>query len=303
MNGLDLFSGIGGISLALDPWVRTVAYCENDRFAQAVLLSRMSDRTLHFAPIWDDVRTLGADQFSVPIDIISGGFPCQDISSAGRGAGLAGERSGLFFEIIRLVDELRPQFVFLENVAAITFRGLDRVISEFTAIGYDCRWTIISASELGACHLRKRWFLLAYSARERFAKAGEFRCDEPAQRPTCGSENAAHANGHALRLQSVRLSECSSQDVAGHDGVSPSDSDADGPGLEGIWRRSELSRPAVYNGWVSQPTIRGGNNGIQNRVDRLRCLGNSVVPAQAREAFERLSGMRHSTFRADTRRF
>ena len=139
LNGLDLFSGIGGISLALIPWVEAAAYCERDRYAQSVLLQRMWNGELPVSPIWDDVRTLQAAHFNgMAIDIIYGGFPCQDISSAGAGAGLEGERSGLFFEIVRLARELQPRFVFLENVPAISVRGLDRVLLEFTAMGFDC---------------------------------------------------------------------------------------------------------------------------------------------------------------------
>lgn len=160
MNGLDLFSGIAGLSLALDPWVKTVAYCERDAYAQSVLLSRMAEGSLPLAPIWDDVQTLTGSMLP-PIDIIFGGFPCQDISAAGRGAGLAGERSGLFFEIMRLVDELKPSFVFLENVPAIRTRGLHTVIEELSGRGYVCRWTCLSAQEVGANHKRERWFLLA----------------------------------------------------------------------------------------------------------------------------------------------
>ncbi|NCX93455.1 MAG: DNA cytosine methyltransferase [Gammaproteobacteria bacterium] len=126
MNGLDLFSGIGGIGLALEPWVRTVAYCEREPYAQGVLLSRMQSGDIDRAPIWDDVTTLRGDMLP-RIDIISGGFPCQDISVAGLGKGLAGERSGLFFEIARLVRECQPRFVFLENVPAIRTRGGERV--------------------------------------------------------------------------------------------------------------------------------------------------------------------------------
>jgi len=164
LSGLDLFSGIGGITLALRPWVRPIAYCENDRWAQACLLSRMYDGSLPNAPIWDDVSTLSKDIIGPePIDIIYGGFPCQDISCAGLGAGLGGKRSGLFFEIARLVGELRPNFVFLENVPAITTRGLTEVCLALTALGYDCRWTIVSAAEIGAVHIRERWFLLAHA--------------------------------------------------------------------------------------------------------------------------------------------
>jgi len=163
LNGLDLFSGIGGISLGLSDWVRTLAYCERDQYAQSVLLSRMSEGTIDKAPIWDDIRTLGATQFATPIDIIFGGFPCQDLSVSGKGEGISGERSGLFFDVVRLTRELNPKFVFLENVPAIRTRGLDQVLQEFTKAGYDCRWTMLSASSVGALHKRERWFLLAHS--------------------------------------------------------------------------------------------------------------------------------------------
>lgn len=130
----------------------------------------MREGAIAQAPIWDDVQTLRGELVQ-EVDIIYGGFPCQDISVAGTGEGLAGKRSGLFFEIVRLVDEIRPPFVFLENVPAITTRGLGEVTAAFTRLRYDCRWGIISAFEVGAPHLRKRWFMLAYGAhtmRERF---------------------------------------------------------------------------------------------------------------------------------------
>ncbi len=158
LNGLDLFSGIGGISKALETWVRPIAYCENDRYAQAVLLTRMQQRDLPIAPIWDDVQSLSA-QYLPPVDIISGGFPCQDISIAGTGKGLEGKRSGLLYEIVRLTKEINPAFVFLENVPAIRTRGLREVVRAFTDLRYDCRWTCVSAAEVGAHHIRKRWFL------------------------------------------------------------------------------------------------------------------------------------------------
>lgn len=168
LNGLDLFSGIGGLSLALTPYVRPLAYCENDRFCQAVLLSRQADGVLPAAPIWDDVRTFPSSNLIGGVDLVYGGFPCQDISHLGVKAGLGGERSILFFEVIRLVRDLRPTFVFLENVPYICQLGLDRVVVELTTLGYDLRWTVISAGQLGAPHVRERWWLLAYSDRAGF---------------------------------------------------------------------------------------------------------------------------------------
>lgn len=162
LNGLDLFSGIGGIALALSQWVKPIAYCEIDRYAQGVLLSRMRAGQLPIAPIWDDVRTLSRKNVLGQVDIIYGGFPCQDISAAGLGIGLGGERSGLFQHIARLVGETNPRFVFLENVPAIRTRGLNCVAQTFTELGYDCRWTIVSAAEVGHPKIEgKRWFMLA----------------------------------------------------------------------------------------------------------------------------------------------
>lgn len=166
LYGLDLFTGIGGLTLALSRWVRPMAYCESDPFCQAVLLTRMAQGHLPTAPIWDDISTLRLEQFGAStFDIIYGGFPCQDISVAGTGKGLDGKRSGLIFQLFRLVRDCRPRFVFLENVPAITVRGLDRILLDLAHMGYDARWTTVSAAEVGACHIRKRWFLLAHSNR------------------------------------------------------------------------------------------------------------------------------------------
>ena len=123
LNGLDLFSGIGGITLALQKYVKPITYCEIDRYCQGVLISRMQDGQLPIAPTWDDVTTLRAEHIKPRPDIIYGGFPCQDISVAGTGVGLAGKRSGLFFEIIRLVSVLRPTFRLLGKRPSYHFSG------------------------------------------------------------------------------------------------------------------------------------------------------------------------------------
>lgn len=163
INGLDLFSGIGGMSIALNEWVKPIAYCEIDPYCQGVLLSRQSSGSIEIAPIWDDILTLNAKNVGCGIDIIYGGFPCQDISTLGNGEGLEGKRSGLFFEIIRLAKEIKPKFLFIENVCAITRRGGPAIAKIITEMGYDCRWCIISAQGLMAPHRRERWFLLAHS--------------------------------------------------------------------------------------------------------------------------------------------
>jgi DNA (cytosine-5)-methyltransferase 1 len=266
LHGLDLFSGIGGISKALEPWVRTIAYCENDKYAQGVLLSRMASGDLDTAPIWDDIKTLYGGNIPA-VDIIFGGFPCQDISAAGRGAGLVGERSGLFFEILRLAQEIQPTFIFLENVPAIRTRGLGTVVTELAAIGYDCRWTMLSAAQVGAPHKRERWFLMAYSKGiGRITRGTE---PERVERRSSVTSGGILENATSEGRRSPRHS------VAG---------ETDG--------RGTLSRIARSSWWAAEPEVGRVAHGIPQRVDRIRCLGNSVVPEQVREAFKYLGGLK-----------
>ena len=159
LNGLDLFTGYGGITLALSEWVRPIAYCEIEPYCQSVLLSRMSEGRLPIAPIWDDVRSLHGCMLP-EIDIIYGGLSCQDVSCSGAKKGLLGELSGLFVEVMRLAEEIKPSFVFLENVRGIC-GYLSTIAKEMAALRYDCRWGIISAYDVGAPHKRERWFCLA----------------------------------------------------------------------------------------------------------------------------------------------
>jgi len=157
---VDLFSGIGGNALALKTRCNTVLFCENNKACYPTLNAHFPD-----IPIHDDVRTL-ADQIQKynlpPIDMVCGGFPCQDISVSGAGKGIvAGTRSGLFFHVVDIVQKVRPPYVFLENVPAIRCRGLDIVLKSIADLHYTCQWGILSAHDVGAPHLRERWFLLA----------------------------------------------------------------------------------------------------------------------------------------------
>lgn len=259
LNGLDLFSGIGGLSLALAPWIRPLAYCENDRYAQCVLLSRMARTSLPCAPIWDDIRTLRAGLLQGPPDVIYGGFPCQDISTAGLGEGLGGKRSGLYWELHRLVKEIRPAWVFLENVPAIRTRGLLTVVRSLADLGYDCRWTCVSAAEIGAPHLRKRWFLLAHID-HKGKRSQPINGQMESQPQNDGA--SAHANSQHLREQ---------------------------PGRRSGQDREETAKFGEHG---DQPEIQGMDDGLPHRMDRIRAMGNAVVPQQAREAFQRLMGLK-----------
>lgn len=246
LHGLDLFSGIGGISQALAPWVTTITYCERERYAQGVLLSRMSKGEIDTAPIWDDVTTIKSELLP-RIDIISGGFPCQDLSVAKQNRiGLDGSRSGLFFEIVRLATECKPRFIFLENVPAIRTKGLHTVLQELSKIGFDCRWTMLSASEVGAPHKRERWFLLAHTKCERFGSG--------TNDPSYGHEwGASNKSSHTSETSRTLAKGCEK------DGIKPD--------------------------WAIEPGMGRVVDGIPNRSNRIKCLGNGVVPLQVRTAF------------------
>lgn len=165
---LDLFSGIGGFSLGLERTggFKTTAFCEIDPFCRRVLNKHWPE-----VPIYEDVQKL-----SIPngfADVICGGFPCQDISNAGKGAGIEGERSGLWKEYARIIGEVRPRYVLVENVAALLGRGLGRVLGDLAALWYDAEWHCIPASAVGLPHIRDRVWIVAYDRQKRGEGCGE----------------------------------------------------------------------------------------------------------------------------------
>lgn len=164
---LDLFSGIGGFSLGLERTggFKTIAFCEIDNYCQRVLHKHWPEVYIH-----SDIRTLTAkhfDEYQRP-DVICGGFPCQNISYAGKGGGIDGDRSGLWSEMFRLVSELRPRFVIVENVAALLTRGIERVVGDLASTGYDAEWRTVRASWFRAPHERERLFIVAHPPSQRF---------------------------------------------------------------------------------------------------------------------------------------
>lgn len=159
---LDIFSGIGGFSLGLEKaGMETIAFCENNKFCQEVLKTHWQD--IH---VFSDIRDLGKKDLShlSKIDVIAGGFPCQDISVAGKQEGIQGERSGLWKEFKRLIDEVKPKYAIIENVANLRSRGLSRVLKDLWEIGYDAEWHLLPASAFGAPHRRDRIWIIAYPA-------------------------------------------------------------------------------------------------------------------------------------------
>ena len=333
LRGLDLFSGIGGISLALKPWVKTIAYCEIEPYCRAVLLERMQSNDLDIAPIWDDVTTLNREILDTEIDIIFGGFPCQDVSVAGKQAGIKEEtRSGLFFHIMRLVRQYRPQFIFLENVAAICSNGLDTVLREIAEAGYDAKWCCVSAAEAGAPHKRDRWWLLAYTNTTRLQETRtQFEAAGIAGNGTKALAYSASVGMEGLRSdweqksdlnEQKALSLCSGQRwparpnepqqdweppriVANSKHIGRESGEIERCYAETIFDRSQgkiapiESERVCASGMSSagervqnsgdngtEPRLGGNFDGVSYRVDRVKALGNSVVPQAARKAFE-----------------
>lgn len=164
MNELALFAGGGGSVLAakLLGW-RTVCAVELDAGARRILLDRQRDGVLEQFPIWDDIQTFDGRPWRGIVDVVTGGFPCQDISQCGFGEGIDGKRSGLWVEMARIIREIRPRFVFVENSPMLTSRGLGKVLGDLAAMGMDAKWGVFRASSIGAAHHRSRFFLVAYA--------------------------------------------------------------------------------------------------------------------------------------------
>lgn len=164
MNELALFAGIGGglLGSRLLGW-RTVCAVEIEPFCIDRIMQRQNEGHLDRFPIWDDIRIFDGKPWRGIVDMVSGGFPCQDISCAGKGAGIEGERSGLWSEMARVIGEVRPKYAFVENTPALLVRGINRVLGDLAEMGYDARWGVVSAENAGAPHKRKRIWILAHS--------------------------------------------------------------------------------------------------------------------------------------------
>ena len=264
----ELFAGIGGIGLGLERTggFEVVWQVENNDYATKVLEKNWPDVTRH-----DDVCTFPLEKGEWDVDLITAGFPCQDISVAGKGKGLDGKRSGLFYEVVRIVDRLRPAAVLLENVSALLTRGLDSVLGEMASLGYDAEWHCIPAAHVGAPHRRDRIYIMAYA---NDSGGGASKCkankdgssvvkgweEQPQSKPSRHREDVADSNGKGLqRLGGLeKTSQIFTQEKVG------------------------LFRSGVgQDQWGIEPDVGRMVNGIPRRVDRLKCLGNAVVPQVA----------------------
>ena len=230
MRELALFAGAGGGILGghLLGW-RTVCAVEHDAYAASVLVARQNDGCLPPFPIWDDVRTFDGRPWRGAVDVVSGGFPCQDISIVGKGAGITGERSGLWREMARIIGEVRPRFVFVENSPMLVQRGLAVVLGDLASLGYDARWGVLGAHDVGAPHKRDRIWIVADTNQQR------------AQVPAAGQQSAEQV-------------------------------------------------PERTRWWKTESGLDRVADGVDHRLDRLRCIGNGQVPAVAALAWRVFGG-------------
>jgi DNA (cytosine-5)-methyltransferase 1 len=262
LRTMHLFAGAGGGILAdLILGHRPIVAVEWDKYACEVLRARVADGWFDGMSVWEgDVREFNPSEYQGRVDCIHAGFPCQDISQAGSQRGVGEDtRSGLYRQVLRIADEVQPRYLFLENVSAIVSgdngRMLRTVVGDLANRGYDCVWRCLSASEVGANHVRGRWWLLAYP-----------NCDNESERAINGEEvwmvadsNSAHRTreGISSRVQEEQLSHS---------------------------RRSQKHRKPGW--WQSEPCVGRVADGVASASHRLKALGNGQVPLQCATAFK-----------------
>lgn len=256
----SLFAGIGGFELGLEraiPGAYTSWQVEQNTFCQKVLAKHWPE-----ARIYDDVRNITKNNVE-QVDILCGGFPCQDISVAGKGEGLHGKKSGLYWEMHRIIDELQPKAVIMENVAAITIRGLGTVLGSLSEIGYNAEWCTIRASDFGAPHRRARWFCIAYPKTIGFyvqnersmGKENPSRVFNDRWTSTYSDGSCSKQPTHSFCMESKQRTMCRI--------------------CEGF---RDNERRSYWESFPTQSPVCRRDDGIPHRVDRIAALGNAIVP-------------------------
>ena len=331
---LDTFAGIGGFSYAAEKLVggfKTVQFIEIDPYCQKIL-----NKNFPNIPIHDDITTYRAEPYSA--DIICGGFPCTDISVAGRGEGITETtRSGLFFQLITTIRMVRPKYIILENVSAILNNGMDIVLGELYKAGYDAEWCCIPSSFVGACHQRDRIWIIAYpigfrsrsqstiqtggNSTSSCGRSGDVtNSDNNGSSRTAESRSTQETDGGSKKredffIKSERSSKSQNSrdfqqlppNTKGSNWHGDETQQGDGkPRTQEIsrdrnssqsshtWRSTEHRLNSNWREYVSQPTICRGDDGLstkldaKQRVQRLKMLGNSIVPQVAAIPLQRV---------------
>jgi DNA (cytosine-5)-methyltransferase 1 len=320
LNELALFAGAGGGILGgkLLGW-RTVCAVEWEPYPASVLCARQNDGLLAPFPIWDDVQTFDGRPWRGIVDVVSGGFPCQDISAAGKGAGITGSRSGLWSEMARIIGEVQPRYAFVENSPVLTSRGLGTVLGDLAALGFDARWGVVSAADVGAPHLRERIWIMAYSnsnsqsigainagslQKTNLDDSNGFGCGKPdilceQQR---GTEIVGAGEVVANSTSVGQQTESNSKQYFQTHKVGQTNQFRSGSKVfansnisqrQGNWREKpngeENGSIRGFGWWLTEPNVGRVANGVAARVDRLKAIGNGQVPGVAATAWRILN--------------
>jgi DNA (cytosine-5)-methyltransferase 1 len=323
LNELALFAGAGGGILGgqLLGW-RTICAVEWEPYAACVLAARQNDGLLPNFPIWDDVQTFDGRPWRGVAQVISGGFPCQDISIAGKGDGLDGERSGMWKQMARIICEVGPEYVYVENSPMLVSRGLGAVLGDLSSMGFDAKWGIVGAKDVGANHQRDRIWIVAHSnsngwtARKKSRSLGETVSEQqegqdnplhsegagslPATKGDVSDSSKLFSNGinDNSRVSMGRKEESQLGNNSGQENVSDSmlnrlqGSRTDGATERQVGLRSRKGRNEEQNfyasdstWWAVEPELGRVAHGVDARVDRLKAIGNGQVPLCAATAW------------------
>ena len=318
MNELALFAGAGGGILGgkLLGW-KTVCAVEWEPYPASVLCARQNDGLLPPFPIWDDVQTFDGKPWRGIVDVVSGGFPCQDISAAGKGAGIDGERSGMWGEMARIICEVRPRYVFVENSPMLTSRGLGRVLGNLASMGFDARWGVLGAADIGANHKRDRiWICAKWRGQVSHAQHDRIRRWEQQQKSSQKKTNMADTNCFEGRSMEIGRSSIDGSKKCGNiRGILVIDSgdkqkekreilaNTSSIGQQrsrehksSISTKKSCERQTDYaqsigrpEFWAIEPDVGRVANGVAARMDRLKAIGNGQVPLCAATAWRILN--------------
>ena len=279
MRVLDLFSGIGGFAYAghLLGGFTTLDFVEIDPYCQQILRKNFPN-----VPIHDDITTFDTSFRFGEYDLITAGFPCQDLSSAGKQAGLgAGTRSGLFYRVMQIARQIRPKFILLENVANTISHNkgqtFQQILLEIAKSGYNAEWGIVSARDVGGCHLRKRIWIIAYANDPRYYRTSK--CHNHKIREETIIKWYESQPQHTRQVDAI--TDTQSERVEGH--RSQGQSKQLTLGETGLlnWSDTRIRLSPDWRTYASQPMLRRGDDGLSRRVDRLKCLGNTICPQTA----------------------
>ena len=279
MRVLDLFSGIGGFAYAghLLGGFTTLDFVEIDPYCQKILRKNFPN-----VPIHDDITTFDTSFRFGEYDLITAGFPCQDLSSAGKQAGLgAGTRSGLFYRVMQIARQLRPKYILLENVANTISHNkgqtFQQILLEIANSGYNAEWGIVSARDVGGCHLRKRIWIIAYANDPRYYRTSK--CQADSERTETIVQWYESQPQHTRQVDAITNTQ--SQRVEGHRSQrQPQQLTLGKTGLLN-WSDTGIRLSPDWRTYASQPMLRRGDDGLSRRVDRLKCLGNTICPQTA----------------------